>query len=213
MDGARVLLNDQAQALYTNTLVVPYLQRANRELELELINNGAEVTRQQSAVISVAAAPTAQNISITLPADFLLPTSIHERNQGATNDQWNEMVERAWEPENVVPTNDLRYWAFRNNAIYTPGVQIAKDVLLKYDRQLAIITGPASPEDFILSQNFLEAKTAELCARYIGMNKEFADDLAGLEVAIAKDNLMRAFVLNSQGAPSRRQRFTTKRYR
>lgn len=205
MDGARMYLNDTAASLYTNTAMIPYVASANRDLELILLEVGVEVQRQQSAAIVVAAGA----VFVTLPTDFLLPINLHERASGVTTDPWIPMFEQKWLPADYVQGTSLTYWAFYNNAINLCGATTARDVLLQYERQLAIITGPNSPEDFLLSQQFLQARTAELCARYVGMNSNFADEIAGRETQPSKDRLESILVGNMQANPQRRRRFNT----
>lgn len=203
MNGARVYLNDVAASIFTNTALLPLVIMANEELEKLLIIIGAEVQRNNSAAITVSA----NALTITLPVDFLLPISLKERRVGGTENDWEDMTEQIWSPE-YVPAPTINYWAFSNNAIRIPGASVNREVLLKYDRQLAVITSSSSPEDFILSKAFLERKTAELAARYIGMNENFANSLAIREVEPARDALERLFILNSQGNPIRRKRFS-----
>jgi hypothetical protein len=205
-DDARVLLNDTAASLYTNVTLLAPIARANRELELVLISYGLPVQRQISAAIPVAANAT----ELTLPTDFLLPISMKERNSGSTNvSDWQDMTEKEFEPT-ITITNTLTYWAFRDNRIKFPGANTAREVLLRYERQLAAITAISSPEDFVVSRNYLGAKTAEIAARSIGMNITHADDILARYVAPAEDGLVRCYVLNQQGIPTRRQKFQTK---
>lgn len=205
MDSARIFLNDNAATLYTNTSMVPYVRKSNENLETLLLANGVQVQNVKSTAITVAA----NALTLTLPADFLVPIRLYERDANDAQNDWIPMTEKIWEPEDVIPTNTLRFWAFRNNRIYFIGSIVTREVLLEYSRQLAVITGENSPEDFVLSKNYLAAKTAELCARYIGMNKDMADDIATREVIKAEDELIRIFVLASQGTPQRRPRFRT----
>jgi hypothetical protein len=204
---AVALLNDTAQSLYTNSVVIPYVIKANEDLEKKLIIYGAPQQRKKSSTISLSALAT----TLSLPTDFLLPIRLFERDSGATNADWVLMKERDWEQESAVQTNTLNQWAFRDNNIYFIGATVAKDVLLEYERRLAVIVDSSSTEDFTLTKGYLAARTAELCARYIGMNSAVADEIAGRDVGQAEDELMRVLVLNQQGNPQRRRRFGTGR--
>jgi hypothetical protein len=206
MDGAAIILNDSAKSLYSYATQLPYLKKANQELEQELIIIGAPVQRTKSATISVLANAK----TLTLPSDFLIPLTLKERNSGSS-DPWTDMVEKAFLPDNAIPDNLLRVWQFANNNINFVGSIINRDVLLNYDRMLAVINSQNSAEDFYLSSVYLSARTAELCARYIGMNKTMADQIRDDDVAAARDNLMRVFVLQSQGTSTRRPKFSTTR--
>jgi len=211
--GARAFLNDQNVNLFSNTALLPHLIAANEELEQTLIIFGSPVQRVLSTVIPVTAGVTSITIggAPPLPSDFLLPLSLHERTQGDSEQSWTEMTPKNFEPENQVPTTAFIYYAFRNNAIYFPEATSNRDILLKYNRTLAVISGPNSPEDFYLAKRFLCARLAELGARYVGMNSAFGDELAIREVEPRKEDIERIFTLQGQTVRSRRPRFTTKR--
>lgn len=211
--GARAFLNDQNANLYSNTSLLPHLITANEELEQQLLILGSPVERVLSAVIPITAGITSISIggSAALPTDFLMPLSLHERTQGDSAQSWTEMTPQDYEPENQIPTTSFKYYAFRNNAIYFPAATTNRDILLKYNRQLAVISGPNSPEDFYLAKRFLCARLAELGARYIGMNDAFADKIYLREVKPRKDDLDSIFTLQGQTVRARRPRFTTKR--
>lgn len=204
-----MFLNDIAASLYTNAALTPHVIAANEELETELLTYGVEVQRVVSAAIPVAIGA----VVLLLPTDFLLPIALYERDSGATTAPYVEIKERMWNPTDYTQVNTLNFWAFYNNNVNFPGATTARDVLMQYERQLAVVTGPNSPEDFVLSKRFLAAKTGELAARYIGMNPTFADDIARREVEPARDKLIHILVGNMQGNPQRRQRFTTQRRR
>lgn len=207
MSGARVFLNDNAASLYTNALITPHVAGANKVLETELLSYGVEVQRVQSAVIPVSA----NALVLNLPSDFLLPIELYERASGNSSDPWAYITPKPWNPADYTPTTTLTYWAFYNNTINFPGATVARDVMLRYDRQLLAITGPNSPEDFALAQEYLTAKTAELCARYVGMNSQLADEIATREFIPAQNKLSTILVLEMQKNPQRRIRFTTQR--
>ena len=207
MDGSRALLNDTGATLYTNTALLPYLKMANKKLEKSLLMFQVGIVRIKSTSINVAALA----VTVTLPSDFLLPISLSERSSGGTNDQWTPMEERDFEP-NRVPVNSINYWAFRNNAINIPPCLVAREVLLEYERRLALITTSSSPEeDNTLLVAYLETKTAELAARYIGMNETVANTIRDNEFLVAEDELLRVLTLASQGVRYRRLRFSSTR--
>lgn len=213
MDESAALLNDTAKSLFTYAAQLPYLKRANEFLENLLIANGVAIQRQTSAVLTVVSSTTNIDLSVNVayPSDMLLPIRLLERDGGATSQDFGPMIETEWEPE-LRPTASIQFWTFRNNKIYTPGVTSTRDVKIDYWRQLTTITSSSSPEEVTGSKVYLAAKTAELCARYIGQNKEIADDLANIEVAPAQDLLERIYIKNSQGVGrSRRRRFTRPR--
>jgi hypothetical protein len=205
MDQAAAILNDVPKNMYTYAVQLPYVKKANEALEQLLMVYGVSQQRVKSASISVAAGA----LTLTLPSDFLLPIKLYERAQGATNNDWVPMGEADWEP-NPPQTNTLVIWAFRNNAINFVGSTDNREVLLEYERALAIITTQSSQEDSYLFKPYLAAKTAEYCVRYVGMNKVMADEIRDNECFRAEDNLSHILVGNAQGVRHRRAQFTTK---
>jgi hypothetical protein len=213
-EGARSpFLNDAGANLYTDAVLLPHLKVANEELEQILLIGGSPVQRVVDAIISAPVGTT--NISIAgnppLPDDFLIPQSLHERTAGDTAQSWYEMTPKNFEPENQVPTTSFIYYAFRNNAIYFPAATVDREILLKYDRQLAVVVGANSPIDFYLAKRFLCARVAELAARYTGQNPAYADQIMIRDVLPRKDDIERIYILQGQTVRSRRPRFTVKR--
>jgi len=207
MDDSAVILNDVSRTLYSYTVQLPLLKFANRDLELLLINHGIPVTRERSASIDY----TANSATITLPSDFLFPIKLFERADGSS-DPWVPMIERDFESNTVNPQTTLTEWAFRDgNTINVVPCTVARDVQLLYERQIAVITSQSSSEEIVISRNYLAAKTAEYCARFIGRNEESANSIRDNESFRAQDALVRSFVLNEQGVRYRRPRFTTRR--
>lgn len=207
MDGARMMLNDTAATLYSNTAITPHVIAANEQLELEMLALGISVVRKPTTAIVVAA----NALTLNLPSDFLLPLELFERASGNVNDPWVPVTEKTWVPADYVQTTSLTYWAFYNNAINFPGATVARDVMLRYERQLAVVTGPNSPEENIIFKRYLSAKTAEYAARYVGMNKTISDDIHAAEVRPALELVTQILVGNMQGNPVRRQGFNTQR--
>jgi hypothetical protein len=217
MDQSAAYLNDTQKNLYTYSAQLPYLQMANEDLEKLLIVFGSEVVRVKSAIISILQGTIAVVVNAgvgqtNLPADFLLPVSIAERAYGTQN-PWVPVTEQTWEDDSLTKTSEIRFYAFRNNGIYFPsvGCNTDREIMLRYERQLQVISSQNTPEDFVLAKNFLSSKTAEMCARLVGMNSAFADEIQGRYVDKAEDAITRILTLNQQGLPQRRMRFGTKR--
>ena len=201
---AAALLNDTNQVTFTNTNVLPYLIRANRELEVKLVRLGAQVITQIATVTTIPASAVAIEYS-PLPSDIVYPMELGERNQGATTDDFIPMSELDFEPSLQI-CDMLRFWAWRNNNIYFIGCTQPRDVRLVYRRMLSAIVSDTSNEEVIESEPWLAARTAELCARYIGENKIRADDLK-IDVLDAWDNLQGMIAKSLQGMRARHRPF------
>lgn len=209
MDEAASLLNDTAKERFTYAAQLPYVRRANEFLENLMIACGISIQRQTSAVILTPTSTVNLDLSAYAgyPSDMLLPIRLWERDGGATSQTFTLMTEKEWEPE-LIPTSSITYWTFRNNKIMTPGATSTRDIKVDYWREITAVTASGSNEEISGSKTYLAAKTAELCARYIGQNKDVADDLLGIEVGPAQDLLERIYIKNTQGTRARRRRFT-----
>lgn len=206
MDQALVYLNDMSQTLYTYTVQIPYLRTASENLEKELATVGIQIQRAESSVITV----TAGNTTLTPPSDFFLPIELKERNVGENENQWTPMDEKVVLPLRE-PINYIEYWAFISNQVKVMECTVDKEIHMRYIRTLTAITAQSSLIDTPATKNYLSARTAELCARYIGMNESHANSIASREVEPARDALIRDYVLNGQGNRGRRLPFRSKR--
>lgn len=207
MDQAAVLLNDPSKNLFTYVAQLPYLRRANEFLENLMVVNGVSVQRQSSSVITVT--PSITNIDLSsktnYPSDMLVPIRLMESDNATSG--FMQMTEKDWVPD-LNPTSSLEFWVYRNNKIYVPGVTTTRYIRVDYWRQLSAVTTSGDPEEFVASKTYLAAKTAEMCARYIGQNQDAANDLMNIEVIPAQGLLESIYIKNMQGTRTRRRRFT-----
>jgi hypothetical protein len=205
MDSARLFLNDIGLALYTNTVLLPAVKMANEELESILLANGQVGTLKAiSSVLQVASSTTPSSLAAP-PSDLFVPIRLEERASGSSDD-YTPMTEQEFEEQTGTNTQ-LGVWVFRNGVIRFPPCQANREVLVYYYRQMTPVTSASSNEEITGAKTYLAAKTAELAARYIGMNKEIADDLLQIEVIPARERLESIYVKNSQGKRTRRRRF------
>jgi hypothetical protein len=206
MDESASLLNDSVKALFTYTAQIPYLKRANESLENLLVSCGISIQRRASIMMTVTpqAGPIDLGDLVGYPSEMLLPISLFER--GSSQETWNFVPEKEWIPD-IPPTGTVSYWAFHDNTVFITGVTSQREVKINFWRQLSTITSEGSNAEVAGSKTFLAAKTAEMCARYIGQNPEVADSLYQIEVVPAQDLLERIYIKNTQGVRSRRLPF------
>lgn len=207
MDKSAAFLNDTGLTLYTYAVQLPYLKIANTELEQILISLGT----QQQKVKTTTMSYTALASTITLPTDLLVPLKLWDRESGSTIANWNPLTERDFEPEQD-PVVGLTYWAYRNNNIYFSKSSTNRDVQIQYERMLSIVSSTSSNIDDYLLTNYLASRTAEMCARFIGMNETVANSIRDNEVGRASDALYSMLVLGEQGTPARRQAMSSRIY-
>lgn len=212
MDEAAAMLNDQAKATFTYTNMLPFLSKANDELETELALNGVSVLKQVSSNATIAVGIS----SFPSPADLMLPEWMGERLSGST-DPFDEMTECSYLPEELAGT-DLNYWAYLSLVIKVgpangAGATTERQCKLNYTRLITALTGQSSVVEVTKSKTFLAERTAALAAQYVGENDERASKLDfaargmdGHGGSLA--NIVALFVRNNQGLGTRRRGYT-----
>jgi hypothetical protein len=204
-------LNDPNQTLYTNAVLLPYAQDAGDELQAELELNGVLVLETISAIIVVPQITNfvpGQFVSLAqlnlLPADMLEPQTLKERLSGSP-DMFLPMVRRMWTPD-ILPTDFLRYWDYRNEDIFLLGCNNTQDVLIEYLQRRININSITDPVNVNNSQQFMINRIAAMAARYIGENPTRADELD----KVAQENmnwLLGIAAKSKQGTRTRRRPF------
>jgi len=206
MDRARAVLNDVAKDLYTDTVLLPYLQIANDDLSDELVDNGATVPKEISVDLIL---PIGQK-SPVLPNDFIVPIEVFEKNSGETDDYYRFMKQKDFLP-NGLPATELAAWSWRENTINTNGSTQNKSLRVRYYRLIAQVVGVNSNVELTHALNYLAYHTAALAAEHIGQNRVKAIDLeAQAMVKLAK--LLKKEVKQNQARVFRRRPFKLNRY-
>lgn len=204
LSGAKPLLNDPQGIIYTDTVLLPFLNKAHRELQQKLARSGKQQLREKSAVISVPSGTVRLGDGALLPADLIFPIALMEKPQGGTVDQYVDMDERDWENDETQQT-ELRMWAWREDEIKFVGATTNRDVLIKYRKGLSPIVATSTPIGILDSETFLESRTAALAAAFIGENYDRAKALDD-DASAAFDILNGTNTLNRQRQPVRRRR-------
>lgn len=197
---AQGLLNDLSGTFYTFESLLPYLNKAYRELQDYYNLHGLKTTVDVSALVAVPASTTQLT---TPPADLLRPITLSERTP-SSSEQFLEMDERSWEPDEV-PTTRLRIWTWREESIWFLGATADRELRIRYVKSLGELTGVGSFVGIVNSKSALAARTAALGARYIGENPTRAEEL-DTETGRALDRLIVTAIRQSQGLPARRRR-------
>lgn len=165
---AAALLNDPSQLTWTDTILLPYYQKAFRELVEVLEGHSVPMLKEASAAVTVAAGAT----SITSITDIRLPLVLWERASGST-DPFTKMEETSWEPE-TEQTNELRYWSWREGSIVFVGATTDREVKLQYIKTLAAAATINSNVTIPEGRLFLTSRTAAIAAALGGGNFERA---------------------------------------
>lgn len=203
---AAARLNDYSQTLFTSAALLPYAQDAADALQLELERKGMLVLEKVTStpiVIPIGRTDLATTPAL-IPIDMLEPQIVKERLSGST-DLFQEMTRRAWTPD-ILPTDSLRYWDYREENIFFVGATTARDIQISYLKRLINITAITDSINVNNSQLFMITKIAALAARYSGENPSRADTLDG-EAEEYLYKLTQIGTKSKQGTRTRRRPF------
>lgn len=167
--GAKPLLNDPQGIIYNDTVLLPLVNKAYRELQIRLSRAGMGATKEQSDRVSIPAGTTVLGDGSGLPNGLLYPIEIKEGNPGAPVEQFYNMTETTWEPSQAQGV-ELRVWAWREEEIKFVGATTSREVFIRYMKGLTPLTTVNSPIYILNSELFLEARTAAIAAGVLGEN-------------------------------------------
>lgn len=212
-EAREVYLNDPNAKLYTDVILLPFLRKAYRDLQQELIDNGVSVARENSSELTLAANTTSITFvsSPALPADLLYPSKLDEKRVGEENKSYIPMTETTWEPD-IQKQERLRYWSWRENEIKLVGATATAVVRIKYWKSLAAITSANSEIPIIDSEGFLSARTAAMAALTIGKSTTLSNAFQG-EAESELETFLSISVKNRSNQPIRRRGFVAFRGR
>lgn len=202
MTECKALLNDPDGNIYPDARVIPFMQKAYRELQTKMMLNGLPVMKETSTDIPVAAGTLFLGDGAGLPTDFVYPIELHERPLNAVT-YFETMKELPWEGD-YVSSERLLYWNWREEEIKFAGATTNREVRVRYMKGLTRITGVASVLAINNAVSFLAVRTASLAARFLGSNPSRADSLDG-DAGMALSDLLGILVKREQGLGIRRR--------
>lgn len=168
---ARVIANDAGISIAGNLLsdgqpyVIPMLNLAWRKLQDRLSNNNVEDFPQEVIITALPAQaqtafadPAVQanlnfstyfdgvsaNPNFFLPGDCILPVRLWERVTGQ-DAVFIPMTQAKDGLPAVVKTSYLRWWEWREDAIYFSGANQSLDIRIRYKRLIADVTSSTTP--------------------------------------------------------------------
>lgn len=210
LGDASVLLNDPNKIAYPAAVMLPFLNIALQELNLELLENGASTDDATSSILTMnltaGLTPTSITDSSTpaLPADFLLPIEIHERLAGS-QEQFIILRQKESIPERVAQSN-LIDWVYEGDVIKFVGATTARDIKILYQRSLSTITDTALAVSLRGARLFLSSRTAALIAGILGGSEERSSILSDYATN-ALTKYLNANIKESQNINVRRRPF------
>jgi len=215
----RSLLNDAAGNLFTDAVLLPYVNSAYRSVQRALANGGAGGFLTDNALFvipAVAAADPSVQVSITdatappnqLPSDLLAPMKIWERANGSTDD-FAEMVDLS--QHGGLPSRaqglTLGVWEWRGDGIYFLGATQDTQIRLRYVKAYPDLTDASSPVLVRNAQEAIAYAAAAMAAWARGSPlAEKWDDAAGDAI----EQLVAAAVRREQQSARRRRPFSSR---
>lgn len=212
LSGSAAALNDQNRAIYTNTVLLPYLNIALAELQEVFELNNIPVTNKTSATINVPAGTTSIGFTTTpaLPADLVEIQELFESQEG--QNAWIPVAKRNYLTPYYLGSTQITMfgvWAWMEQAIKVNAAIVDIDLKLDYIKFLfePVVIGDINDDNTIINTDtFFIYRVAGLAAEFIGENKTRADTLNAFGVA-SLDRSLGISVKGQQSIPIRRRPF------
>src|SRR5580693_543990 len=162
----RSLLNDAQGNLFTDTVLLPYLNSAYRKVQRAIGNAGGGGFIQDDALLvvaQVAQQDASLQVSIgdstappnQLPTDLLVPLKLWERANLSSDDfvEMTDLTNHGGLPSQAQDVN-LIYWEWRSDGLYFIGATQDTQIRLRYERTYPDLVDATSP---VLVRNAQEA--------------------------------------------------------
>ena len=162
----RSLLNDAAGNLFTDAVLLPYVNSGYRKAQRALANiqSGSFLTDNVLLVVpAVTVVDASAQVSITdatappnqLPPDLLVPVKLWERVNGSSDDfiEMTDLTDHDGLPSEP-QSQMLRYWEWRADGLYFLGATQDTQIRLRYQKSYPDMTDATSP---VLVRNAQEA--------------------------------------------------------
>ncbi len=153
----RSLLNDAAGNLFTDAVLLPYVNAAYRKTQRALANvqSGSFLTDDVLLVVpAVTQVDASAQVSITdatappnqLPTDLIVPVKLWERVNGSTDDfvEMTDLTDHDGLPSQP-QAETLDYWEWRADGLYFLGATQDTQIRLRYQKAYPDLTDATSP--------------------------------------------------------------------
>ncbi len=198
----RSLLDDAAVAagdVFTDGVLIPFLNTAYHQLQFELANHGVETFIKDNVVLTVPAVtavdPSIQVVlndtqnqmtTVTptpqIPTDLLVPVRIWERQTGSSEPFLPTVQRKDGLPSENQQTR-LRYWEWRTDGIIFLGATQSNDIRIRYESVLPDVAQGTDSIQLRGAQDALAFYAAALAAQSRGSPAAKDFDAAGEEAA------------------------------
>jgi hypothetical protein len=210
----RSLLNDAAGNLFTDGVLMPYLNSSYRKVQraLENVQSGSQLSDDALLLVpAIAEIDPAARVAITdasessgqLPGDLLIPLRLWERPYGSGVDfvEMTDVSNQGGLPSEP-QTSTLRYWEWRADGIYLPGATQDTQVRLRYRKAFPDLQDASSPVLIRNAQEALAFFSAALASAARGAPQALQWDAAGAD---ALEDLVARATQREQYATRRRR--------
>ncbi|MFZ0213443.1 MAG: hypothetical protein WBE20_07100 [Candidatus Acidiferrales bacterium] len=210
---ARSLVNDAAGAVFSDAVLMPFLNSVYRALQRQLAESGVSVlVSQQDIDLPLTNGVTITEISDVsspqLPTDLLAPHQLWEQATGSS-DIFIPMEKITSGLPNFQPSSYLRMWEWREDTIQLIGATQEITVRLRYEKSLPALVQGTDPVQIRSSIDPLAYSVAALAARSRGAQALAADMMGAAQMATG--NLIERYVRPEQFKGRRRKPYGYRR--
>lgn len=206
MNLARTHLNDVAANQWTNAVLLPCLQIAQKELAIHLAEQNFPYLRE----ISVDTAVPVGTNDISGPSDMVYPIMIKEKPNGADDIFLTEVEQKFWEGIEIPSAEDIYRWCWRKQRIYFNNHSTDREIRLFYLANLIDVVDENTQLLITYTDVVLSKRTAAIAARDLGANPTRADYL-NVEAKYYLDKILNIQIKTQQSMPVRRRAYRARR--
>jgi hypothetical protein len=156
---ARTLLNDDAGTLWSDTVLLPKLQQAHRELQAELWFSGSPVLRKMSTTVTIAAGVLVHpGTGLT---DMVEPIRLEEKGTAEADSLFVPMTE--YDPlPTLAQATTLKFWQWSEETIKFLGSSVDRSVRVYFRKSLTVPAVAGDSLGFTMAELYLAPRTAAL---------------------------------------------------
>lgn len=143
----RSILADSTPDVFTDAILLPYIQRAYRKAARVLRAAGMRLLIKDSASITVVAATVKLERSgggTLYPSDLIRPLVLRERLTSTPTAGWSQMSQQHELFYDATAATSRKVWDWRSDIIYFPAASASTDIVVRYEAELPSLTGNAS---------------------------------------------------------------------
>lgn len=215
----RSLLNDAAGNLFTDAVLLPYVNSGYRKVQRALANvqSGTFLTDNLLLVVpAVAQVDASVQVSVTdatappnqLPPDLLVPVKVWERANGSSDDfmGMTDLTDHGGlpsEPQGQM----LRFWEWRADGLYFLGATQDTQIRLRYQKSYPDLTDATSPVLIRQAQEAIAYCAAAMAGAARGAPQAERWDAAGAD---AIEDLVSRATQREQQTGRRRRPFSSR---